>query len=277
MKGGSDMTESIACSEVDQDLLPFLYEDLPGTRKDNIQGHLAGCARCRAEVASYRETLGAVDQARLLEAAARSMPGDWDAHWHALRWRIENETVVRARRGFIMAPMLKAAAVVLVAGASFMVGRQWESILSLGENGLTTASASRGAGTAEEPFVPADAEARLRLFSEHTHGYLNRSRLVLLEFANTPGAGGSRTLAAASTNLLRETKSARRVAGQLRDPRIEELLGQVETLLKEIARLSEQEDSTTINRIRSEVNDSGVLDQLELLSFVPARVAQERS
>jgi hypothetical protein len=276
MKGGSDMMESTSCSGVGQDLLLYHYEDLPAGRNDSIHDHLAGCARCRAELASYRETLGAVDQAGLDEIVAASMPSDWTDHWKALKTRLEAESFQPARRSFMM-PMLKAAAVILVAGASFMAGRQWDSISSLGSYGPLSIPGARGSAESEQITAPANAEARLRLFSEHTHGYLNRSRLVLLEFANTHVGGGSRTLAAASTNLLRETTSARKVAGQLQDQRIEELLGQVESLLKEIARLSEPEDPTTINRIKTEMNDSGVLDQLELMSFVPARIAQERS
>jgi len=268
-------SQSMGCAFTRQDLLPYLYEDLPAGRRESLDGHLATCARCRAELASFRETLGAVSDARLPERVAAAMPADWPAVWASLRDRILSEAAAPvAGRG--ISPLLKAAAVLLVAGASFAVGRQWDTLTSLG--GPVPVQPMTGRTVAPDASqTPEDAAARLQLFSEQTHGYLNRSRLVLMEFANARETGDSRLVREASNNLLRETKAARRVAGQISDPRIEDLLAQVETLLGEIARLSDSGDATTVNRIKNEVHESGVLDQLELLSFPAPRVAQERS
>ena len=277
-EGGDVTQESPTCSSMDQDLVLYLYSELPFLRREALEEHLAACARCRAESASFRETLTAVSAARLSEAASRAVPADWTDQWESIRARIESEPAPGARRGFMASPMLKAAAVILVSGVSFVAGHQWNSLLSSSLMKVTPwSSAPPGPAMLDGVAIPEDAAARLQLFSKHTHGYLNRTRLVLLEFANAHEAGGSRSLREASNNLLRETKSARKIAGQLSDARIEELLAQVEGILSEISRLSDPGDSTTVKRIKTEVHDSGVLDQLELLSFVPTHLAQERS
>ena len=117
----------------------------------------------------------------------------------------------------------------------------------------------------------------MQYFSQLTHGYLNRSRFVLLELTNGHDAADTAGLRAASITLVGETRAAKRVAGQLADPRIKDLLIQVEGILTELSQLSGKGDLATLDRIRTEVNNSGVLTQLELLSTGPARLAQERS
>jgi hypothetical protein len=270
------MAESKRCSFQQQDLVLFLYEELPAERRPELDRHLRECAHCRAELNDFRATLHAVDRARIPQESDRRLPADWDFEWLALRARLE--AARGARPWPSTASLLKAAAVILLAGASFAAGRQWNSLGSardpFGPAGAGPNGGTNGAGSLS---VPEDPAARLQLFSEQTHGYLNRSRIVLLEVANGREDGDADSLRKASLTLLRETTAARRIAGQMADPRIEELLAQVEGLLKEISRLSGTADPTTVNRIRSELNSSGVLTQLELLSTGPAHLAQERS
>jgi hypothetical protein len=52
------------CTTVDERLLDYLYDELPEGEEKRIEEHLAGCARCRAEVAGFRR----------VRQAARALP-----------------------------------------------------------------------------------------------------------------------------------------------------------------------------------------------------------
>src|SRR5439155_14415178 len=55
---------SYDCAAVDERLLDYLYDELPEAEEKRIEEHLAGCPRCRAEVAGYRR----------VRQAARALP-----------------------------------------------------------------------------------------------------------------------------------------------------------------------------------------------------------
>src|SRR5512136_21193 len=46
------------CNGVKEHLVDFLYQELPPDVRAAFTEHVRGCAACRAEVASYRHTLG---------------------------------------------------------------------------------------------------------------------------------------------------------------------------------------------------------------------------
>ena len=254
----------------EQDFVPYIYDDLEVDRRAALERHLSTCHACREEIGSLREALGAVDRSRLAEMADRAAAG------------LPQLSLPEAeRRSPSAARWLKAAAILILAGASFVAGQQWSRLASPPEQAASGESATpaparppeSGAGPAA---VPEHAEERLADLAAQTKGYLRRSRFVLLEFANAGAVSSDQALRNASIDLLRENRAARRIAGEIADPRLDELLAQLETILREISRLSDPNDSGTVERIRNQVNDSGLLDQLEILSAEPARVAQGR-
>ena len=262
----------IGCRGRQQDLILDLYEELSAPDRRELEAHVGQCVRCRDELSGFRLTFRAIDEAGLRETATIARPGDWTA--------LERKLLAEQSRWHARispAPLLvKAAAVILVAGASFVAGRQWETI----ETTLMPAQGITGSTPGEAP-TEGDLEAmdtaeRFQAFSERTNGYLDRSRLVLLEFANAEPASAPPELRAASRSLLREYRVARQVADQMADQRLEGLLVELENVLREIARLTDQGDMQTIDRIRARLDESGLIEQLEILSILPNRLAQRR-
>ena len=82
------------------------------------------------------------------------------------------------------------------------------------------------------------------------------------------------TIRKASATLLEENAHARQVAHRIRDKDIEQLLDELATILGQIARLTDHDDTST-ERVRTYVNDSGVLLQLELFSAASDRMAYQ--
>jgi hypothetical protein len=263
MPGGNE-----PCDAGQQDLVLLLYDELPATRRRQVESHALVCSRCRQELMSYRTTLEAVDLARLTEMATVESPGDWDA----LRARLRLSDRGRLRE--VMVPALKAAAIVLLAGAAFALGRAWDE-LSLGPIGGYGATGPSSLAVVPQLTPPAEqgTASHLQEFSQETNGYLDRTRLVLLEFANADAASDSGVLREASLVLLAESRRARNVADRIADPRIDEIMVRLEGILRDITRLSEAGDAASMDRIKARMRDSGVLDQLEIMSVASDRIA----
>jgi hypothetical protein len=260
------------CASMAQDLVLYLYDEAGSEHRLKIEDHLKECAGCRVEIESLRATLRIVDRAGLPAMADALAQLHAPTAWEDLRARLEGRAAPggadAGRRS--IAWWMKAAAAVLIAGGSFLAGTQFPL--------LNRPQKAPLAGPAEiaQP-APQDAESRLRAFSEQTAGYFNRSRFVLLEIANADTSSDSTMLREITGKLLRESREARQVAGQIADRRIEQAVARLEPVLREISRVSDWGDAPSVQAIRQRVNDSGVLDELELLIPAPVRLAERRS
>lgn len=273
----SEETRNTRCQELGEDLVLHLYDELTQAERTALDSHLAVCNDCREELRSSREALQTIDGARINQMATFRLPS-WDDLEDELAFSLAPLPLAATPRRFGgMSTMAKAASILLLAGGSFIAGLQWNSI---SDAIVQTASTSRMAqpphplddtASGAAPLPVASAGDRMRAFAAQTHGYFQRSRLVLLEFANSDQISDS-TMSAASRNLLRETPSVRRVAGQIRDERIQDLVVTLEEILTRIA--SNDSDAAERARLRSDVED--LLGRLELTA-PPERFAQERS
>jgi len=263
---------SSPCMSMQEDLLLYFYDDLEPARRAEVEGHLRGCGRCREELDSFRATLTAVDESGLRIAATVDRPGDWDALERRLRL---SGGVLGHRLAAPARTLLRAAAIIAIAALSFAAGRQWDTV------GTTVAGlipeTLRPVPTLSTPGVEhPDGLSPLQEFSRKTNDYLDRSRLVLLEFANAEQALDSPVLRQASRSLAKENTLARRVAGEVADQRLEDLVTELGNIMIEISHLSGPGDTTTMNRIRTYLDTSGLLDRLEIISAGDQRFAQRR-
>jgi hypothetical protein len=244
-----------SCGRQESDLLLLLYGDLDDAARRELEAHARTCASCASSLLSLKSVLDTVGSAHLKQRATVEFPGSWTS----LRASLLLASPSRGHAWWKGAA--RAAAILLLAGASFAVGRlthPWQP---------SQAPAERDAG------ARLDSAGRLALFSQRTNDYLDRSRMVLLELANGDVQPGRLSLSQASTTLLQENPEARRVAREVADRRLQELVAELETILGQIVQLH---DAVQADRIRTYVNNSGVLEQLEILSAQPHRLAQER-
>ncbi len=239
------------CGRQETEILLLLYGELDPMARRSLETHARGCPACAETMAGLGSTLDTVRQSRLGEMATLEAPGSWPA----LRSALAASPRPRAERPW---PMLaRAAAVLLVAGASFAVGRWWDGRVFVGGS---PAGEARG-GSADN----LDSASRVALFSQRTNDYLDRSRMVLLELANGDLGGERHSLSQASRVLLRENPTAREVAREIADRRLQQLVDELETILGQISTLQDA-GAGQADRIRTYVNNSGVLEQLEVLS-----------
>jgi hypothetical protein len=274
----SEATRQTRCQELGEVLVLSLYEELPPAERASLEAHLDTCDACRADLRASRSAIETVDSARLDAMATFRLP-TWD--------ELEDEMitslppVMAPARAHAFSVFAKAASIVLLAAAAFLAGRQWDGIAGA----VVTAGGPARLAQPTHPLdgagspvasLPSEASPgeRMRAFTEQTHGYFQRGRLVLLEFANTDQISGfaDGTMRTASRTLLRDSAAARRVAGQIRDERIQDLVVALEEILTRIA----ANDSDPAERARLRVDVEDVLGRLELTA-PPERLAQERS
>ena len=248
------------CGRQESEILLLLYGELDPISRRNLETHARDCHACAGTMAGLGSTIDTVRRSRLGEMATLEGPGSWPA----LRAALAASPRPRRERGW---PVLaRAAAVLLVAGASFAVGRWWDGNLGIGGG---------RAGEARGDSDGMDSAGRVALFSERTNDYLDRSRMVLLELANGDLGGERLSLSQASRALLQENPTAREVARQIADRRLQQLVDELETILSQISTIQDA-GASQADRIRTYVNNSGVLEQLEVLSAVPERLASTR-
>lgn len=263
------------CRFAGDEIILHVYEEDSPAELARMQDHLTACIPCREEVSSLRATLDLIGQAEIGIGTATEPDGEWPR----LRERIAASGPVRAISPTARV-LLKAAGITVLVGASFVSGRLWQSPSGPGTPGQSPASEgnNRDWTTAQDSLPALSAEAKsalLQKFSRETHGYLKRSRMVLLAFSNAAPEDASSGLTQASAALLREASRARRLAGECRDPRLQELMVQLEQVLNEIARVSTGDDSASAARVRASADLASVLDQLEILAGQTGR--KERS
>ncbi|HKY32067.1 MAG TPA: hypothetical protein VJV23_05980 [Candidatus Polarisedimenticolia bacterium] len=251
------------CGTSEQDLVLLLYGELEETARRGVSSHAAACDACRDRLDALRAAFALVERSGF----GQRRPEDLASQWAPLRARLAAESRPSGRYGSLLPLLAKAAAVLVLAGASFWVGRVWDG---------GSLMPGRHPGDAVSGEAPLDGQARLLAFSERTNDYLDRSRLVLLELSNGELSTDSMALSQASRTLLRENPAARRVARQIADQRLQDLVEEIESILSQISRLPQGEQDG-LDRLRTYVNNSGVLEQLEVLSAVPHGRLPERS
>jgi hypothetical protein len=82
------------CAQVKEQLVDFLYEELPASARSAFAEHLRGCPGCRAEVASYQTTVG---QAR--KALTGPLLEEPPARAHAAALAAAHAAAQKARKG----------------------------------------------------------------------------------------------------------------------------------------------------------------------------------
>ena len=162
---------------------------------------------------------------------------------------------------------------VLLAGMAFLLGRYWDRVAPAGGS---TAGLPAGAVTPDASAALLDPQTRLTRFVSQTDGYLRKSHLVLLEFANGEAAQDPAALTQVSRALAKETRKAEQIAAQLADARIQGLVSRLGAALGAVAAL-EASDHEGRDRARQLINESGVLEELEILDTVAGSAAMERT
>ncbi len=270
------------CSRARELMAQALYETLAAGDQAFLDSHLASCRGCAAESREMRETVAIVSARRRPEPA----PEFWDGYWDRLVERMERESRAEAaapdrtaradaparrtlkdRLGDLLRPVPRwawqaSAAVVLVA-AGILIGRGTFGPGAGPAAPGTTVGAASGAASraAAGAVVPASIE-------ERTARYVERSRVLILGIVNADPAGDPYGLdlpgqKAVSRELLTQAADLKSPRTNP-DPRLRELVSELEVILLQIANLESASGRDGVEVIRSGVRDGGLLLKINL-------------
>ncbi len=278
-----------SCERYQPRMVEALYGELDEERRAEFDAHLCECADCAALFSELRATADLMDRRR------RPDPGPeyWDGYWNRLQQRVAREDSVVvdasrfARRRSLGSWGYRVAAVVALLAAGAWLGRTvWgpspePNVVATTQSDSTPRDIPPIGGS-DEPAItqtqpdraPIDApsgdaptrtpdsdagDATVLVSNEHdAQRYIERSQLLLLAVLNGDPADSS------SLDLQRQRAGELvRVASSVResssDRRVQELVAQLELILREIAHLEQSSDVDAVELIRSRVDREGVL------------------
>jgi len=216
----------MSCRRSRRTLPEYLFDEMDRVERADFESHLDGCQRCRKQVHGLRRLWKSLPEP--YPAALEPPPQVWAHCWERI---LERVTVPGADRsaapaaGGLSRPARWTAAAAVLAGA-FLLGLRWEDVR------LQAMHLTGLAPAAEEGYF-----SGLESFASESDNYLQRSRLVLMELQQTGATAQSVDdpwLAEHSRLLLGEAPRHLTAARRIRNPRIEDLLAELESVLRQV-------------------------------------------
>lgn len=228
----------------EDDLVLHYYGEMDGAAETRAAAHIATCGACHAGYTRLQRVLAAVDAAPAPEPA----PGFERTVWARL------EPDLRRRRGWgswrIASPahLAWAATVLLLVGASFVAGRLYRG-------------ADSGEAASAEQF-------RERILLVDLGDHLDRSQMILVEIAGASG-GDSVDLTferARAEQLVQDNRLYRQSAITGGDPRIADLLDDLERVLVEVAAAPAEVPASDLSDVQRRIDSRDLVFKLRVLS-----------
>lgn len=301
------------CERYQSWFIDALYGELDDARRAEFDAHVAGCAKCATAMQELRTTAGLMSRRRRPDPGADYWDGYWQKLQQRVA-REDSTFVDAsrfARRRSLGSWGYRVAAVVALLAAGAWIGR---TVLAPTPNPApvvaTTDADSTPRNLAEHqppqdttaapapevaqprrempraPIdvpagerapardVPADTESPAMLASQsEAQRYIERSQLLLLAVMN--GDPADSTAFHAHKQRAGELVS---VASSVRegsdDRRVQELVAQLELILREIAHIEQSSDAEAVELIRSRVDKEGVLLRINVEQMRSAKPTQ---
>jgi hypothetical protein len=227
----------------EDDLVLHYYGEMDGDAETRAASHIAACGACHASYTRLQRVLAAVDAAPAPEPA----PGFERIVWTRL------EPNLRRRRSWgswlVASParLAWAALVVLLVGASFVAGRLYRRV----EGGVATSD-----------------QIRERILLVDLGKHLDRSQMILVEIASA-SADGSVDLTferARAEQLVQDNRVYRQTAITSGDPRITDLLDDLERVLVEVAAAPAEVPALDLGDVQRRIDARDLVFKVRVLS-----------
>ncbi len=288
----------MTCDRYQAWMVEALYGELGDARRAEFDEHVRACADCATLFGELQTT------AHLMSRRRRPDPGPdyWDGYWRRLQQRVAREDSVVvdasrfARRRSLGSWGYRVAAVVALLVAGVWIGRnvlapspssnapQVATESARGDSvGRDAHDDARGVEPATEVArddthtpAPIDAPPGAKPSTnpagdvvlasaggDEAQRYIERSQLLLLAVLNGD-PDDARAFDAQRVRAGELVRTASSVREGSDDRRVQELIGQLELILREIAHLEGGSDVESVELIRSRVDREGVLLRINL-------------
>jgi hypothetical protein len=228
----------------EDDLVLHYYGEMDGAAETRAAAHIAECSACHASYTRLQRVLAAVDAAPAPEPA----PGFERVVWARLEPNLRRRRSWGSWLAASPARLAWAALVVLLVGASFVAGRLYR-----GEEG-------GGVATADQ--------IRERILLVDLGDHLDRSQMILVEIASAT-ADGSVDLTferARAEQLVQDNRVYRQTAITSGDPRITDLLDDLERVLVEVAATPAEVAAADLGNVQRRIDARDLVFKLRVLA-----------
>jgi hypothetical protein len=242
----------------DDDLVLYYYAE--GDGLPDAREHLSQCQVCAERLAALENSLALV--------SASSVPERDDQYgrtvWARIRPQLEEGRAHRWGRwlqaGLLASPRLAlAGGVAALVLAAFVAGRNWPT-----QTPAPTATTSTTTAAAADALA---ADGRQRVLYGAVGDHLERSAMVLAEFANR-GDAGSTDISGEQIftgNLVASNRLYRQSATRQGEAGLASVLEQLERILVEITNSPSQMSAAQLQDLRQRIDDQGLLFKIRIL------------
>jgi len=238
------------CKDIRSSFVEALYGEFSTEDKERFYDHLDSCVACNKSFHRMKQNL------EVMSSHKRDEPDTqfWDGYWNRLEQRMERDKKPSTlwRQHWIY----RAAAVILLIGAGVIVGRM--------------SRVEPRQGTSMAKTAPVQMPVVQTGLQERTQDFLGRSEILLLGLVNFDAS--KQDMAAIditrqkriSRGLVHEASDLKKELSDNKDRRLENLVGDLELILFQIANLEEKEDLPEIEMVKSGVDRKGLLLKINL-------------
>jgi hypothetical protein len=236
----------------EEDLVLFFYGE--AADQDATTAHVEACDECQALLRGLKAMLDAVDAHPVPDRG----PGYGAEVWARVQQRLEQEPARTWLSWFVPRRLALAAGVAVLVVAAFVAGR-----LSQSPAAPTQARADRPANVEQAAAAPVRERILLVAVGDH----LERSQIVLVELMNSPV--GSKMDISGSQEWARDLVPANRLfrqtAVETGERGVADVLDALERVLVEIANSPSRLSSAEFERIRSRIEEQGIVFKIRVL------------
>jgi hypothetical protein len=228
----------------EDDLVLHYYGEMDGDAETHTASHIAACRACHASYTRLQRVLAAIDAAPAPEPTSG---------FERLVWaRLEPNLPRRRTWGSWLvaspAQLAWAATVLVLVGASFVAGR------------LNRGVDDGGAASADQ--------IRERILLVDLGDHLDRSQMILVEIAS---AGGDDSVdltfeRARAEQLVQDNRLYRQTASGNGDPRITDLLDDLERVLVEVAAAPAEVPASDLSDVQRRIEARDLVFKLRVLA-----------
>jgi hypothetical protein len=232
----------------DDDLVLHYYGEMPDAEEARLAAHLAACGMCTDAYRRLQRVLTTVEAG----AAAEAPENIERLVWARLEPNLERGARKRGWHGWLVltpAHLALAAAVVILVTGAFFAGR------------LFPPGGDR---------APAEASAqavRERILLVNLGDHLDRSQMVLVEMVSADG--NSVDMSAErdrAEQLVAANRLYRQTAVNTGEPRIAELLDELERVLVDVAASPDRMDAADLDAMRRRIESRELLFKVRIVS-----------
>lgn len=242
----------------------YFYDEQTPAERAAFEAHLPGCDACRAALAdlgTIRTALeplrSAADRLRGAEAPGDRDEFEWRAFMRRLDERLDDDGARPSSSRAIGIGVLALAASLAV---GIVGGALWQREQASRASSPSRSSAQSAAATDSQGSAPSAATGAA---SDH----FERAKVVLLGLANKDAAASGSTdwsyERALASSLLPDTRLHRLAALEAGDPKLADLLNDLEVLLLQTSFASDP-DRATLSRLQRYINRRDLLVRMEL-------------